>query len=83
MTDVGVAPPLPQVFELGAGITSEAVWREVSLLRCCCHPRIVPVHGVAIKARGERGGVRGGMQQHHLGGALSALGQGSDTRDKK
>ena len=45
-----------QVFELLPGMDSRAAWHEAALLRECIHDRIVPLYGVAIKAR------RGGAQ---------------------
>lgn len=40
-----------KVFELEAGTHSGKVWHEVSLLRRCVHPRIVPLLGVALKSQ--------------------------------
>ncbi|KAL4440185.1 hypothetical protein ABPG75_003186 [Micractinium tetrahymenae] len=42
-------PVAVKMFELEAGMDSGVVWREVSLLRSCTHPRIVPLLGVALK----------------------------------
>lgn len=50
-----VAAPCPpfatQVFELGAGLDSTAMWHEVALLRNCRHPRVVQLLGVAVEVR--------------------------------
>lgn len=40
-----------KVFELEPGLDSGAVWREVSMLRHCIHPRVVPLFGVTVQAR--------------------------------
>lgn len=45
-----------QVFELCPEADPSAVWREVSLLKCCLHPRIVPLYGVAKQVRDCCGG---------------------------
>lgn len=38
-----------QVFDLMPGMDSARMWREVTLMRQCSHPRILPLLGVAIK----------------------------------
>lgn len=43
-----------QVFQLGNGTDSHAVWREVALLRRCVHERILPLYGVALRASIKR-----------------------------
>ncbi|PSC77000.1 kinesin KP1-like isoform B [Micractinium conductrix] len=38
-----------KVLELEAGVDAGMVWQEVALMRQCCHPRVVPLLGVAIQ----------------------------------
>lgn len=44
-----------QVFELQPGVLSGVIWHEISLLRACSHPQIVPVYGVALQVGGSAG----------------------------
>lgn len=48
---VEYGPSTAQVFAVQPGVQADGIWREVALLHRCLHPRIVPIHGVAVQVR--------------------------------